>query len=126
MANITLRSLANSEPNQAVGSGVAALGASAGLHRTLVSHQVEGPPRSLKASYPAAVTSTSDNQQNLGPNSVPLPGPSNLTKPNWQTTEAYAFCRELHNMLIQVLPGYDPAPWGITRTTVPAAYRRSA
>ncbi|ETB37543.1 hypothetical protein O974_28215, partial [Mycobacterium avium 11-0986] len=48
-------------------------------------------------------------------------------EPNdWQTTEAYAFCRELHNMLIQVLPGYDPAPWGITRTTVPAAYRRSA
>jgi hypothetical protein len=45
---------------------------------------------------------------------------------DWPTSEAYAFCRELQNMLIQALHGYDPAPWGITRTSLPAAYRRSA
>lgn len=45
---------------------------------------------------------------------------------NWQHTEAYAFCRELQDMLTQAFPGYDPAPWGITRISLPAAYRRSA
>ena len=45
---------------------------------------------------------------------------------DWQHTEAYAFCRELQNMLIQALHGYDPAPWGITRISLPAAYRPSA
>ncbi|WP_236722095.1 hypothetical protein, partial [Mycobacterium avium] len=45
---------------------------------------------------------------------------------DWHTTEAYAFCRELQNMLIQALPGYDPAPWGITRISLPARHRRSA
>lgn len=45
---------------------------------------------------------------------------------NWQATEAYAFCRELQNILVQALPRYDHAPWGITRISRPAASRRSA
>jgi hypothetical protein len=45
---------------------------------------------------------------------------------NWQGTEAYAFCRQLQDMLVQALPGYDRGPWGITRISWPAAHRRGA
>ena len=45
---------------------------------------------------------------------------------NWPTTEAYAFCRELQNMLIQALHGYDRAPWGIRSITQPAAQRSAS
>jgi hypothetical protein len=45
---------------------------------------------------------------------------------DWVTTEAYAFCRQLQNMLVQALHGYDRAPWGIRSTTQPAAHRSAS
>lgn len=42
---------------------------------------------------------------------------------DWQHTEAHAFCRELQNALVSALSGYDHAPWGITRLSVPTAHR---
>ncbi|WP_204806033.1 hypothetical protein [Mycobacterium riyadhense] len=45
---------------------------------------------------------------------------------DWHTSQAHAFCRELQNMLIQALPGYDRGPWAITGISQPAAYRRRA
>jgi hypothetical protein len=41
--------------------------------------------------------------------------------PDWPASEAYAFCRSLQHQLVQALPGYDHAPWGITASTRPAA-----
>ena len=32
---------------------------------------------------------------------------------DWKDTVAYAFCHTLEQKLIQQLPGYDAAPWGI-------------
>lgn len=40
---------------------------------------------------------------------------------DWAASEAYAFCRSLQNLLVQAIPGYDNAPWGITAITRPAA-----
>jgi len=31
----------------------------------------------------------------------------------WETSEAHAFCKALRNKMINALPGYDAAPWGI-------------
>jgi hypothetical protein len=33
--------------------------------------------------------------------------------PDWEETEAYAFCQALRSKMIHALPGYDAAPWGI-------------
>lgn len=33
--------------------------------------------------------------------------------PDWESSEAYAFCQALRAMMISRLPGYDDAPWGI-------------
>ena len=33
--------------------------------------------------------------------------------PEWETSEARAFCEALRSRLIHRLPGYDAAPWGI-------------
>ncbi|ETZ55267.1 hypothetical protein MAHJHV58_31790 [Mycobacterium avium subsp. hominissuis] len=38
---------------------------------------------------------------------------------DWESSQAHAFCRELQNLLIQALPGYDRSPWAITRTARP-------
>lgn len=32
---------------------------------------------------------------------------------DWRETEAYAFCQALRSRMIDQLPGYDDAPWGI-------------
>lgn len=32
--------------------------------------------------------------------------------PEWETSEAHAFCRALESRLIRRLPGYEAAPWG--------------
>jgi len=45
-------------------------------------------------------------------------------RPDWQASEAHAFCRALEHRLIQSLPGYDDGPWSITPTDVPAGGRR--
>jgi|GEM_PF-453587 len=34
--------------------------------------------------------------------------------PDWKTSEARAFCEELRETMIRLLPGYDEAPWEIT------------
>ena len=41
--------------------------------------------------------------------------------PDWETTEAHAFCRALEHALIASLPGYSEAPWGIGPGVRPAA-----
>ena len=33
--------------------------------------------------------------------------------PDWEQTEAHAFCQALRSRMIHRLPGYDAAPWGI-------------
>ncbi len=33
--------------------------------------------------------------------------------PDWEQTEAYAYCAALRRALIRVLPGYDAAPWTV-------------
>lgn len=32
---------------------------------------------------------------------------------DWRDSEAYAFCQALRSRMIDALPGYDDAPWGI-------------
>ena len=39
--------------------------------------------------------------------------------PGWDTSEAYAFCRELERKLIRRVPGYSNGPWAISSSTVP-------
>ena len=46
--------------------------------------------------------------------------------PAWRDSQAHAFCRALEGRLIQALPGYDDAPWAISRLDTPAAKRRPA
>jgi hypothetical protein len=41
--------------------------------------------------------------------------------PGWATSQARAYLTVLEQTLINVLPGYDAAPWGIDTTKVPAA-----
>ena len=43
--------------------------------------------------------------------------------PDWPASQAYAFCRGLHDNLIQRLPGYFDGPWSISETDVPAVAR---
>ena len=31
--------------------------------------------------------------------------------PEWETSEAFEFCRAMRNLLIGCLPGYDAAQW---------------
>jgi hypothetical protein len=33
--------------------------------------------------------------------------------PDWDESEAYAFCEALRHRMIDMLPGYDAAPWGL-------------
>ena len=39
--------------------------------------------------------------------------------PDWTSSEAYAFCRELERKLIRRVPGYTDGPWAISPTVVP-------
>jgi hypothetical protein len=43
--------------------------------------------------------------------------------PQWNSSEAHAFCRALERRLIHRLPGYTDGPWAITRSSVPANAR---
>jgi hypothetical protein len=45
--------------------------------------------------------------------------------PGWGSSEAHAFCRALQQRLIHRLPGYTDGPWAISKTSTPAAHRRS-
>ncbi len=38
--------------------------------------------------------------------------------PDWEETEAHAFCQSLRKRMIHHLPGYDDAPWDIQSPTV--------
>jgi hypothetical protein len=37
----------------------------------------------------------------------------------WESSQAYAFCREMQKTLTAQLPGYDKGPWAITRRSRP-------
>ncbi len=39
--------------------------------------------------------------------------------PEWESTQAHAFCRALEYALITSLPGYARAPWSISAATTP-------
>jgi hypothetical protein len=45
--------------------------------------------------------------------------------PEWEHSQAHAFCAALQQRLITKLPGYSDGPWAITDTTAPAAVRKA-
>lgn len=44
---------------------------------------------------------------------------------HWESSQAYAFCREMQRILITALPGYSEGPWAITPTSTPRRRRRT-
>ena len=45
--------------------------------------------------------------------------------PDWESSQAYAFCQALERRLIRRLPGYSDGPWAIGPESLPAAARRA-
>jgi hypothetical protein len=46
-------------------------------------------------------------------------------RPDWEHSQAKAFCDQLRDRLISELPGYHDGPWTITPRSVPAGVKRS-
>ena len=44
--------------------------------------------------------------------------------PDWESSQAHAFCHALERRLIHRLPGYTDGPWAIGPESLPAADRR--
>ncbi len=45
-------------------------------------------------------------------------------RPDWQRSQAKAFCDALRDRLISELPGYHDGPWTITPRSVPTSVQR--
>jgi len=45
--------------------------------------------------------------------------------PDWESSQAYAFCQALEQRLIHRLPGYSDGPWAIGPESLPAALKRT-
>jgi hypothetical protein len=46
--------------------------------------------------------------------------------PEWETSNARAFCEALRHTAIEHLPGYSDAPWGWTRDYAPVTRERKS